>query len=231
MKKALLVLLLAASAQLAFSQSDSLIFANAFESKNGNDINAAIFNGREHIGYPPLTEGIPYYGSKDWQPGHVVFEGALYNDVFLKYDLVADRVIVRHPNKVTGIMLFTPRVQSFLLGNRQFVNLAGKESELKAGIYEELVKGKTSLYVKRTKLIEESIVMNELVRKVADKNIFYVFKDGHYYPVKKQKSIMDVVADKRNAVSSSLKASKIKFKSNPELAMTKIVELYNQLSH
>lgn len=230
MKRAFFFLLLAVSTQSAFSQVDSLIFASAYENKNGNDVNAAIYNGREHIGYPPLTEGIPYYGSKDWQPGYVVFEGALYNDVFLKYDLVADQVIVRHPNKVTGIILFTPRVQSFSFGNKYFVNLPGKESELKNGIYEELVKGKVSLYVKRSKLIEESIVMNELVRKVAEKNFFYVLKDGHYCPVKKQKSIMQLIADKRNAVNSSMKASKIKFRSNPELAMIRIVELYNQLS-
>lgn len=230
MKRAFFFLLVAVSTQSAFSQVDSLILANVPETKNSNDINAAIYNGIEHKGYLPLTEGIPYYGSKDWQQGNIVFEGALYKDVFLKYDLVADQVIVRHPNQVTGVILFTPRVQSFSLGDKRFVYLPGKESELKTGIYEELVKGKVSLYVKRSKLIEESIVMNELVRKVAAKNFFNVFKDGDYYPVKKQKTIMPLIADKKNAVNSLMKASKIKFRSNPELAMIKIVELYNQLS-
>ena len=232
MKKIILFQLLTVLTQTAFCQADSLIFINVSESRIANDVNAAIYNGQEHTGYSSLIEGIPYYESKEWQTGTLVFQNLFYKDVFLKYDLVADQLVVRHPNGITGIVLFTRRIQSFTLGNKHFVNLdTDKESELKSGIYEELVNGRMSLYAKRSKLFEENIVLNELERKFIDKNVLYVLKDGHYYAVKKQKTIMKLIADKRNAVTSAMKASKIKFKSNPELALIKMVEVYNQLSY
>lgn len=232
MEKTFLFLLVAVFTQSAFSQNDSLIFSNVIEGRTANDINAPIYNGQEHIGYSPLIEGIPYYQLREWQQGVLVFQNISYRDAYLKYDLVADQVIVRHPNGITGIILFTRRIQSFTLGGKHFIYLPDDEaSGLKNGIYEELVKGKISLYAKRSKLIDEKIAQNEIERKFINNDQFYVLKDGNFRPVRKQKTIMELVGDKRKEVSASLKASKLKFRLNRELALIQIANSYNQLSY
>lgn len=231
MRKQFLSLILTSLALAAFSQNDSVIFADVFESRTANDINAPIYNGRQHMGYARSIEGIPYYLSDDWQKGTLVFQDISYKDVFLKYDLVAGEVIIRHVNGITGIILFAQRIGSFTLSNRRFVNLPSDErSGFKAGIYEELENGRISLFAKRTKLIDEKLVSNTIERKFVDQNSFFALKDGHYYRLKKQKDIMVLIAEKRKEVNALMKASKIKFRFNPELALTKIIEYYNQLS-
>ena len=232
MTKTLLFLLFALFTLSAFSQNDSLIFSNAIEARTGSDINAPIYNGQEHAGYSPSIEGIPYYGLREWQQGTLAFQNISYRNVYLKYDLVADQVIVRHPNGITGIILFTRRIQSFTLGGKHFIYLPeDKLSGLKNGIYEELVKGKISLYAKRSKLIDEKIGQNEIERKFIGNDQFYVLKDGNFHPVKRQKTIMTLVGDKRKEVNASLKASKMKFRLNQELTLKQIAQSYNQLSY
>lgn len=231
MKKQILFLSLIASTKAVFSQTDSLLFSSVYEGKTANSIDALIYNGREHIRYLPMIEGTAYYLSSAWQTGSLVFEGVLYKDVAMQYDLVADELVVRHLNGVTGIVLFTERIQSFNLGDKKFVYLhTGAESMLKPGIYEELVKGQLSLYAKRSKFIEQNIVFNVLEQKFIDNNGLYLLKDDKYYPVKKQKEIFALIADNKREVTAFMKRSKIKYKSNPELAAIKIVEYYNQIS-
>lgn len=231
MRKFFLFLLFFVISKAVFSQSDSMHFAIATESRVANMAGDPIYNGREHIGYHYAIEGIPYYQSIDWQKGRLVYQGVPYKDVFLKYDLVADELVVRHINGYSGVTLFTPRIQSFTLGNKHFVYFSGENKPtLKRGIYEELVKGKVSLYVKRSKLLTEKVVSTVIERKFVDNHTLYLMKNGNYYPVKKERDVLDLLNDKKN-VRAWMKASGIKYKSDPEGALIRIVEYYNQESH
>jgi hypothetical protein len=226
-----LLLLFIGIAQTALSQTDSFLFAAGLEGKTPRDAGEPIYNGREHVIYHPNIEGIPYYSSRDWQSGTVAHQGVLYKDVFLKYDLVADEVIIRHINGFTPVILFTKRVQSFTLGGRLFVNLSSNDSAaFKPGVYEELNRGKLSLYAKRSKFLEETIQTNSLLRKFIDRHSFYVLKNGQYHLIKKEKHILELLGEKKEEVKAWLKASRIKYKSEPELALTQIVAHYNQVS-
>lgn len=227
----LLLLLLFYLTNTALSQTDSLFFGALYESRVANKASEPVFNGPMHIGYDRGIQGIPYYLSDAWQRGTLVYQHIPYKDIYLKYDLVTGEVVVRHLNKNTGVILFTPWIQSFSLGDRFFVQLEPADgSGLTAGIYEQICKGKMSLFIKRSKTIEESIVSNTVERKFVDNIKFYVLKGDHYYPIKKQKDLAQLLEGKKAQVYSSLKSSGIKYKFNHELAITRMVEYYNQLS-
>jgi len=227
----LLLLLLLALTNTVFSQTDSLFLNVVQESRIANKASDPVFNGPMHTGYDPAIKGIPYYSSDDWQKGTLVYQHIPYKDIYLKYDLVAGEVIVRHLNGSTGVALFTPRVGRFSLGDRFFIRLQPDEgSGLAPGIYEELNRGEISLFVKRSKFLVENIVSNALERKFVDNNKFYVLKDGQYYLIKKQKDLLRLLDGRKAEISSRLRSAGIRYKSNRELAISKMVAYYNQLS-
>ncbi|RYZ29978.1 MAG: hypothetical protein EOO10_04475 [Chitinophagaceae bacterium] len=231
MRKRFLFFLLIGPVIPAFSQSDSLFFSVVFDGKPAKDGGAGLYNGKEHVGYLPSIEGSAYYGSKEWLPGSLTLHGMLYKDALLKYDLVADEVIILHSNGFTGVTLFTPRVESFTLNNKRFVQLADHTtSGLKGGIYEELLRGKLSLYVKRSKKIQQTILTNGIEKKFVDNSSHFILKEGNYYPIKNEKALTDLLSEKREEVTTWMKTSGINYKSNPEDALIKIVGFYNQIS-
>lgn len=230
MRKKLLLVLTISCATSVFAQVDSLPVAVLSESKSITNAGEPIFNGREHISYHPSIEGEAYYQSNDWQPGVLVYQRVPYKDVYLKYDEVADELIVRHPNGYMGVVLFTPRLQSFLIGNKRFVILAGDGSGFQGGIYEELQKGKLSLYAKRSKIIRENLANTGIEKKFIKQDSYYVQKDGKFFPVKREKDIMKLVQDKKDAIEASLREAGLKYNAFPEAALIKIVADYNQLS-
>jgi hypothetical protein len=231
MRKELLLVVLCCLSQTVFAQTDSLSQDAVYDSRIASKASDPVFNGREHPGYHPAIQGIAYYVTDEWQKGKLVYQHIEYTDIYLKYDLVADELVVRHLNGITGVILFTPRIQSFSLRDKIFIYLRPLEgSGLKPGIYEEIRKGKLSLYAKRSTLINESIVGNVLERKFVDNTRFYVLKDGHYYIIKKQKDLMELLDGKKAEINARMKSSGIKYRYNRELALSKIVENYNQLA-
>jgi len=231
MKKYVLLFLVTGLAKASFSQTDSLYFAATLDTRTPTEASDPLFNGREHVNYHPSIEGNPYYFTTDWQKGNLVYRDILYKDVFLKYDLAADEVVVRHINGFTGVVLFTPRIRTFTLGDKLFVTLAGDDrSVIKTGLYEQLVKGNLSLYARRSRLLEEKIVSAVLEQKFVNNDSYYLLKEGKYYPVKKESALLELTGERRGEIKAWMKASGIKFKKNREAAMVSIVEHYNQLS-
>lgn len=211
------------------AQTDPVLFAAHPEAQSAMDINEPLYNGKEHVYYHPSILGIAYYVTADWQPGTLVFNNVPYKDVFLKYDLVADELVLRHVNGMLSLVLFTPRIQQFTLGDRMFVNMASdKEGKLKPGIYELLATGKLSLYAKRSKWIEEKTLSTSIERKFITRDNFFLFKDGQYLTIKNPKSLFSLLGDQKSTAKAWFKESHIRFKDDPGAAFTKIVEHYNQ---
>ncbi|RYY01013.1 MAG: hypothetical protein EOO53_20125 [Gammaproteobacteria bacterium] len=231
MRKYSLLLLFIGIGQLSFSQIDSLHLASTIDRNLTKGNIEDLYNGREHVPYSYSIVGTAYYGTGEWQRGSIILQEVPYHNLFLKYDLVADEVILLHSNGFTGVTLFTPRIQSFTLENRRFVRMAANDaSGLKAGIYEELSKGNTSLYAKRTKSIQETILSNTLERRFIGTSSYFVFKDGQFYPIRNEKAIRSLLSDQIKELDEWMKVSGINFKSDPENFLIKILEYYHQIS-
>lgn len=206
------------------AQTTSSIFNKDVVSSTGE-----IYNGREHVGYLPSITGTAYYPDNDWQPGTLVYSGVLYSSVFLKYDLLQNEVIIRHFNNITPVTLFTPRVQSFSLGDRKFIQLTENSKSLPPpGIYHEVQKGKMSLYIRRSKFIHETTSLSGIERRFLSRDSYYIVKDGICYPVKKRKDVWSLVKNKKGEIRSMLKKKGISYRGNTETALVEIVTYYNE---
>lgn len=187
---------------------------------------AEIYNGKIHIGYLPAIKGIAYHLTGKWETGSVTYHNLSYKNIFLKYDLVHDEVVIKHYNGFSNVALFTPRVQSFCFLNSTFVYL--EADRITSGLYEQLKTGRVSLYARRTKFIKDAIVAGQAESEFIEKDAYFVLLDGVFHQVKKQNDLMNLLKETKNEITSHLKTSGINFNSNPEAVLLAIVDIYNQ---
>lgn len=190
--------------------------------------NLSIYNGIQHTGYLPSIKGSAYFKSDAWQKGAVTYDGILYKDALLKYDMVKDELIVQHPGSFLGVTLFSPRVDQFCFLNSQFIYIDKTAASIPEGFYEQLVRGDVNLLVKRKEIIEEKIIFSELNREFLRQDQYYVQKDGKYYAIKNEKALLNLLDEKKQEIQKYLKKNKIKFKRNPEHTLLTIAEQFNQ---
>lgn len=228
MRKKILAGILLISGLTCYSQTDSVIYTQAIENAlQQAPSSESIFNGRENLEYPANISGIPYVGMSDWHKGSIVYRDKIYIDVHLKYNAVADEVVIRHPNGFTGIILFNPRISSFTLSGRRFVSLP-ESPGIAAGLYEEITTGSLSLYIKRSKIIEEKYFSSGAEIKFTDKDAYFVLSDGVFHRIKREKDLMELVKEMKNEIKSYLKKLGLKYRKNPEVVLFESIEYYNK---
>jgi len=186
-----------------------------------------VYSGR--VFYPEMmTIGHPFVFSDDWQKGTICYDGICYHDLLFKYDVYHQELLVMTP-KIVPVRLVSERVQRFNLGNSTFVRYNPDEDHvLKTGFYQQLETGSITILVHYRKIVQEKIVQVTLERSLISLNSYYALKDGKYYPINSQKSLLSLFGDRRQAVTRHLKQQKVKFKRDKEKAIVLAAKFYNQ---
>ena len=95
------------------------------------------------------------------------------------------------------------------------------------GFYHQLRTGTLTALVRRRKIIEEKIEDQEIKRRIVALYTYYVVKEGVYYNVRKEKSLLALVGERRTEVRQALRKAKIRFRKDPEKAILAAVDYYN----
>lgn len=190
----------------------------------------SLFNGTQHYGYSPTIEGIAYYKYDTWQTGTVEYEGIVYSNVMMKYDLVTDKLIVRTATGNIFIALYSPRVKGFNFSGHKFIWFQKKDkSSLPEGFHEIVIDGKAALLMRSTKIISEKIENNTLQRKFEETKKYYIRKeDGVYYQVSNKKSLLSILKEKRREVQDAISKRQLKYRIEAEAMIVAAVQIYNQ---
>jgi hypothetical protein len=96
--------------------------------------------------------GNAYYdNNSNWEAGSVTYDGIFSDHVKLLYDIYLDRVAVLLYDNYSMFSLLPERLESFNVGEKQFINIGVKESSfgLKPGIYAVLFQKKVTLLAKQ----------------------------------------------------------------------------------
>lgn len=195
---------------------------------------SAIYNGIQFYPYLHSIEGIAFFQTQEWYKGNIVYDDVLYKDMFLKYDLVKDRVVIT-PDSDGGLFvsLFTPRVSEFTFSGFKFLLLGqpADGSSLPLGFYRQLTTGKVVAFSKHTKWITEQIVDQAIYRKFEEKTRYYVLADGVYHSIKNSSALLDLLKKHKKEIQQLLSDRKLKFRREPEQTIILAVEFYNQLEN
>lgn len=176
------------------------------------------------------AKGSAYYGTNDWFRGSVFYDGAKYDSVLLKYDLVRDELIALNPVTRNAFYLFKQRVDYFTLGNKTFINLRkGRGASLPSeGYYEQLAKGSLTLLEKHTKSYQESFSIAGVEQRFDEKAHFYALKGGVYHALSNAKSLYALTGNYKNQIKEQLKKQNLESGKNLELTLVTIAQYYNQ---
>ena len=190
---------------------------------------AFLYTGRAYFDYPPL-EGHAYLDDPNWFPGAVTYDSLEYNNIFLKYDLVKNLVVVQRPDRLTKVSLQNRLVSRFTIGNKKFVQLQAvdERSDSLTGFYELMAMGQITLLGKKEKKVEDVIRNMDMVRVVSEKSSYHVYRNGKYFPVPNLSSFYQLVPGQRKELQQYLRKQKINYRRNPGAALTALVRYYNQ---
>ena len=192
---------------------------------------AELYNGPQPEPYLSFTEGDPYFKTSTFSSGTVGYNGLIYREVPILYDLVRDELIIRHPQG-DAFSVTMEKVDSFSFSGHYFIKLKidSTTSPLtKSSFYEKVFAGRIMLLARNRKFIQEQSGTTSFERKIYERNQYYLLKDGKYYPVKNKKSLLAVLKDKRNELQHYIRKNNLEFRDNIKAYMTQVVAYYDQL--
>lgn len=195
--------------------------------------NLHLYNGSEYIDYDHKIMGTPYFLDSYFADGAVVYDGILYPDVKMFYDMLHDDVVIKNYND-TALLLVKEKVSSFNYAGHHFEMLMADSAETgikTIGFYDVLYNGNTRLLAKRKKEVIEKISTQYSESSFTEHNEYYLFKNNAYYVVSDKRSVLNVLKDRKNELVKFLHQNKIKFKKSREYAMTRMVTYYDELNN
>ena len=195
---------------------------------------SGIYHGPGYIGYPyELSNGHQFFESPNFAKGTIFYEGMLYQNIPMWYDLVKDQVVIQTLDSLSQISLHTERIDYFSLFGHEFKKIVQDPSNsLTTGFYDHIYVGKTEVLVRRYKGTLEDVSPEGIFTKILkQKNEIYLKKEGKYFSVQSSGSVLKALGNKQKEILSYFKKSAIKFKKDPEKATVMMVSYYDQLTN
>lgn len=194
-----------------------------------------LYSGIEYNGYDPkLIGNANFMDVTELNKGTVVYDGYLYKNVNMLYDIYQDLVVIQLYQSFLRINLLSEKVENFNLLDHHFIRIKNNPAiptSLKTGFYDELYGGKIQVLVKREKSIQRKYEIAGSIDSYFSPSVdYYLFKNGAYYSVNSQGAFLNALKDKKKDLQQFIKANKIKFKKTQEESMVKIAAYYDQIT-
>ena len=197
-----------------------------------------LYDGSEYLYntyYPaPITEGHPFFQSKIYDTGTVFYNNVLYEKVPLLYDIIKDELLTSDPSSIYILRLNSERISWFTIWGHTFVRLTERitNSEMQPGFYDLLYNGKTSLFRKVSKTLQENNATFQGINRYAvESNGYFIKKDNRYYKIQNKKSLIAVLSNKKKEVGQFIKKNKLNIKKDKANAFTKAVAYYDEITN
>lgn len=193
-----------------------------------------LFNGAFYEFYLPRITGSAYFkDSQEFTKGSVVYDGFLYEDVPLLYDMYRDVVVSVFYEGNFKFSLISEKVTEFKIDNHHFVyvdkGLDSTKSVGRTGFYDRLYNGKVKIYSKRTRLLQEATDSRYARQFFVPKNFYYVEKDKMLHSFASLGSFLSLFKKEKSEMRKYLKKNEIRYKDNPERAMVLLASYYDTL--
>lgn len=196
---------------------------------------SSLYNGTEYTYYDPIITGNAYFADiKAFTPGTLNYNGVIFRQVPMLYDIYSDQVVILLYNHFTKIALVKEKVKSFDYSGHHFIYINTdtliNNITLQSGYYDELYNGRSQVLAKREKNVQTTSSQSNLEQYFNEIKSYYLRKNNVYYSINSKGSMLDVLKDKKKQLQQYIRASEINFRKNPEGAMVKIASYYDQIS-
>jgi hypothetical protein len=219
--------------------NDSLYLRKAVDSaishhKQSLAENLRLYNGIAYNIVYPGAKGFPYFNSERMQKGDVFYDGALYTDVPLFYDLVRDELITESYDHLYNIQLLSDKIRYFTIAGHQFIYLLNDSAHgtlMTSGFYDLLYSNRSMVLVRREKKLQEIAKGEVIDAKFTSYTLYFIRVNDSYHKIGNNAGLLAAFADKKNMVRTYLRKNNLNFKKDPENTMMKAVAYYDQLNN
>ena len=193
---------------------------------------ASLYRGDEYAPYGRLLRsGQPFFGEGKALRGMVCYNGILYHNVSLYYDLVYDEVIMDDVFHIQKIRLVGPQIAYFTLGPHYFIHLLDSLNPTapRNGYYEVIYKGRITLLKRETKTIQEELNPGSPVQRFIEgaDSSFYLKIGGTYHSVNSTGSLLHMLKDRKKAVRNYIRTNDLSMRYDKENTLIKVVAWYD----
>ncbi len=192
---------------------------------------AHLYIGRDYTHYKKSSlTGHPFFVSGQMQNSELYYDGALYENVPLLFDIVTQEILINRYHQNASMKLLNEKIQYFILDNHRFekVSQVDKEGNVTVGIYDVVFNGKASVLVRRAKRIHATSNLNEPSTFVAIDE-FFIRNANSLYNVDKKSSIIQALNDKKEMIKAFIRKNKFRFKKNMEEELIATAAYYETL--
>jgi len=202
---------------------------NVYHQKMQNS--AGLYNGSEYDEYNfNFQEGSPYFGFKDSVSGSIIYDGVLYENIFMKFDELRDLLVIWYNND--AVQLLNEKIDGFNIQNHSFIRIQKFDPKemLTPGFYEQLYKGKTAVLKKTVKTLQQRTDITEgILRFIVQKNYYYVRTPNGYVQVSGKNDIGKALKNHSKEKEDFINSRKLDFKQNPEGFLVDVAAYYDTL--
>jgi hypothetical protein len=193
--------------------------------------NAEIYHGNEYIRNGQKANGFPFFESDNFLDGWISYQGIIYINQKLYYDLVSDELIIPNYTKNTLIVLSSDKVDSFSIGTHVFIVVRSDTSNpiINEGYYEPLYSGEPGVYARREKRLVIGSGSEEA--KYIQYNNYFIRYKNIFYNVDGKSSLLEILKDQKDVLKKYIRTTKLNFKTNLESALVLSAIYYSQLKH
>jgi hypothetical protein len=191
---------------------------------------ANLYSGAEYEGVYSFVLGTPFWNSNGFQKGTLCYEGVLYRDVQLAYDLVRNELLT-HSLQGQRLRLEKVKLNYFVLTDHTYVHLlpdTTSKNPIPDDIYDVLYNDKIKVYAKRTKVITRGLHAEEK-DSFTTRTLYFLFKDNTYYPITREKDLLKIFPDDKRQFKSFWAENRLSFKREPEAFIIQTVSHWSQL--
>ncbi|MEX2232298.1 MAG: hypothetical protein WD824_09065 [Cyclobacteriaceae bacterium] len=137
---------------------------------------AKIYNGSRYPESDASVEEHPFFLSDDWFMGDAFYDGELFKNVPLMYDIVTSNLVTEHLSSGHPIQLIGAKLKRFSFAGHYFEKIENESvggSLPKTDFYDILYGGKTKLIALHQKIVRELIESLEVVTYFPEKTRYF----------------------------------------------------------
>lgn len=209
----------------------SLLSAKAYFQNEIKD-NMHLFTGKKYYKYEPGLQGFPFFETNQMQSADIFYDGNLYKNIPLLFDIVRQLAVINQYQQETRIQLLTEKIEYFTLNGHRFENISfdkGGVNSVNKGLFDIVFTGKASVLVKRIKNIKKGFRAEDPY-SFSEEDEYFVKKEKGLFNAGNKKAVMLAFDDKKDFVRIFIKKNNLKFKKSIEKDLIMTAAYYSTLN-
>ncbi|MEE2772810.1 MAG: hypothetical protein VX712_11385 [Bacteroidota bacterium] len=196
----------------------------AFDNAIGIE-NTVLFSGVEYLDNTQSVNAKNkfLYTGQEYVPGSLTYNKQFFPEVFLKYNVVDDRLLIQlsYQGKQSNFELVTAQVDSFTIGTHDFVRIQNENPDIQNGFFEKLLdKNGLQLFKKyrknSRKKLDRSFTYYEYEFDTPD---YFLQKGNDFFEIGGRGDVVDLFPENKTEIKEIFKQYRDLFRSNRDAFM------------